>query len=79
MKTKHSSTYTVSYAGLTHTVVAPSLQKACRQAFKYWCSTGAIKRQPQSDPDGGWKGVTVDGDFRFRSIEDVKAESFLPA
>jgi len=71
-------TFTVSYSDLSHTVVVPSLQKACRQAFKYWISSGQIKRQPQTRPGGGWKGVTVDGDFQFRSIEDVTPEKFLP-
>lgn len=40
------------------TAVAKTPGDAARQAFRAWIARGAIKRQPQSDEDGWFDGVT---------------------
>ena len=90
------SLYKITYLSRTFITKAPSLQNACRKAFRYWikedqleyelrkenglkgnkAKKGLMLKQPPTEPDGGWKGVEVDGDFVFRSIEDVKEGAF---
>lgn len=35
-------------------------QAACRKAFKHWIKEGQLKRQPKTDDDGGFVGVTYE-------------------
>lgn len=49
----------VRYLDLSLIAPGKSASSACRWAFRKWIADKSIKRQPPSDPDGGWVGVTV--------------------
>lgn len=59
MANKKRFQFRVSFAGFDRVYSAATAGAAARAAFREAINEGVVKRQPRTDSEGGWKGVSI--------------------